>query len=175
MAIKVIPEVEISKEPVWTSLLFVFSVIFFLFSLLSYFLIGYFISNTKADIAELENKLTKTEEEKALEDRVLLSEQKIIDASLLLKEHQKPTNVFELLENLTHPKVWILELKLDSEKGSLNLEGQTENFKTLSQQQELFKKEPLFKEINLQKVSLAQNGKVKFLLSILLDPQLFTR
>lgn len=176
MAIKVIPQEEISQVSRWLSFLFVLSIIFFLVSLLSYFLIVGLIGKTKEDIENLKTTLAaRSEEQRVLEEKILSYQQKISDFAPLLKTHKKPSNFFQILEDVSHPQVWFTGLKLDSQKAIINLEGETQSFQTLSQQQELLNLNPSFKEVNLQTVSLIEGGKVKFVLSIVLDPQLLTQ
>lgn len=171
MAIKVIPQEDTFRESRWLSVLFVISIIFFVLSLFSYFLIATLTSRAEEKVKGLEATLSaRTKEEKALEEKVLTYQQKIKDFTPLLENHRKITELFTLLERTTHPQVRFTELKFDSLGATLNLQGQTENFQTLSQQEILFEKTPAFKEVNLGNAALTEGGKVRFDLLLVLNP-----
>lgn len=175
MAIKVVPQEETFQESRWLSLLFIAAIILFLLTFVSYFLILTFTGRAKQNIKNLEATLAgRTQEESALEERVLTYHQKIKDFTPLLEDHKEATKLLAVLEGVTHPRVRFTELKFDSRSATLALKGQTENFQTLAQQQVLFEQSPAFKEVNLGEVALAEGGRVKFNLSLVLDPQLLT-
>lgn len=177
MVIKITPP-EITEEKAhWASLLLIFSILFFLFSIFGYFFILYSLKSTQENIQNLQGTLQagKTGEQRTLEEKVLAYQQKIQDISLLLRDHKKTTNVFEAIEKFSHPQVYLTRFKLDSEKAVLELEGITESFQNLAQQKVLWQGSPFFKEVDIARVSLVENGKIEFMLSIFLSPELLTQ
>ncbi len=104
-----------------------------------------------------------TPNQKELESKVLGYQQKIQDIVPLLERHNLPSVFLDSLEKTSHPFLQITKLSFDASKGSISLEGVTENFETLAQQAALLKKESYIKTFAFQGYSLA--GKGKFLLT----------
>lgn len=173
MAIRVIPSKETYQESPWLNILFGVSIIFFFGVLLAFFLFLGLIGRTEKNIDKFKATLSaKTEAEKNLSQRVLTYQQKIKDIAPLLKEHKKLNNFFALLENLVHPQVFFTKFSFNAKAASVNLEGEAENFQALSQQQEFFEKNPSVQKVQFDKAFLTEGGKVKFGVTLFLDPQL---
>lgn len=175
MALTVFPSIGMRKKFDRDFFLFLFGIIFFFFFLGSYFWISHSLKITHQEIQRIEKELTsrRTETRILLKKEVLRYEQKIKDIAFLLSQHKKMTNLFQLVESLTHPKVQILQFHVDALAKRIDLEGKTDDFQTLSQQQILWERDPAFQEIHLGRVGLSEEGKVQFTLSILLNPKIF--
>lgn len=148
--------------------------IIFLLSVSAVYLLAIFsIRRVEENISQLEKALIETEEERILEERVLLYEWKIKEFDSLLQRHKSPIRFFELLEELSHPKVYFTRLELDTEKAVVDLEGRAEDFQILSQQQEIFQQNQYLIKANLLGASLAEEGRVEFTFHLLLEPDFF--
>lgn len=131
------------------------------------------------EISNLNKALERTEKERALEEEIFGSEEKIgyqekiKDFAVLLNSHKLPVNFLNFLERNTHPKVWFSNLNLNLEKNVLDISGYAENFGVLGQQTTIFKNQDFIKNINLSWASLDKEGKVNFNLQLTLDPKIF--
>lgn len=151
----------------------ILSIVFLLSVSAVYLLVIFSIRRVEEKISQLEKALVETEEERLLEERVLLYEWKIDEFDSLLQRHKSPTRFFELLEKLSHPKVYFTRLELDTEEAVVDLEGRAEDFQILSQQQEIFQQNQYLTKVSLLKASLAEQGRVEFIFHILLEPDFF--
>ncbi len=153
-------EVEVTTSP-----LFILGAIIFLFLVVgSYFLLIVLIKNAQEEIKKGTELLKTgvTAQEKELETRVLSYKQKAQDIIPLLERHNLPSVFFESLEKATHPWVRIVKLSLDASKGTISLEGITENFESLAQQAELLKKEVYLEDMRFPRIQLTREGKISF-------------
>lgn len=168
MAIEVIPKKPQAKPGDSANFLLYLSVILLLFSIISlptlYFLkknSEKLLEETKAEIAEKE-----TGQRKAQEREVLQAQRKINDFLFLLDFRRENSQFFNSLANLTHPKVFFSKIDLRIKEGKVLLSGRAESPIVLGQQMLLFKKANYIKQINLEKVSISQEGGIEFDLDI---------
>jgi hypothetical protein len=168
--------VEIIPKPTkkilpWERVLMYISLGLLLVSIISFFLLNYFVSQSKKELQKSEDALNsiKTEKEIALEKEVFGYQAKIKDFSSILAGHLYPSKFFSFFEKLCHPKVWFSQIDFNVDNCSLSLSGETTDFLTLEQQLRIFKKEPLIKSVILSDLSVGGEGLVSFSLSIILD------
>lgn len=175
MAIKIIPQQETPEESRWLSLLLGLAVLFLLFTLVAYLFLLFSLRSTRQTLEELDQELALglTPEEEALEEEVVGYSQKIEELSLLLASHQETTNLLGILEDSAHPRVFLSKLRLDTKAYKVELEGESESFLALNQQQVLWQQNPFIREVNVARASLAEGGKVSFALSLDLSPETF--
>lgn len=177
MAIVVTPKPKI-KAPIWIIVLLAFAIVAILGFLVSYFYLDRSIKKISEKIEEKERALKEipSEEQKAMEDELLLYEAKIDGFGELLSEHKKTLNIFNFLERVCHPKIWFSKFNFDSGKGVIDVSGEAEGFIAVEQQILILKREISFLEnINLSEISMGEEGGVTFTLRLTLDPQIFTR
>ena len=169
--IEIIPK-PTRRLPEWQNILFYLSLALLTAAVLSYILLIYFVSKSTTTLQDLESQIaqTGTAEEKALEKEVFGDEKRINDFAVLLSLHQKPSNFFTLLENITHPKVWFSKLTLDLANCQAILSGQAPNFSILGQQSLILQNEEAIESIDLTELSLGKEGQAEFTLSLVLDP-----
>lgn len=172
MAIEIVPPEEIKKVS-WLKVISYLCILLLILGVATYFMFDLVQERYHQRIQDLEKDLAKTPEEKTLEEEVLGIKRKIDDFNLLLVLHQLPLNIFTLLEESTHPKVWFSDFGLDSEKGVSNISGEADSFEVLSQQISLLKEKEFIKNLNLSGVSLGKEGGVNFSFGLILAPQLF--
>jgi len=143
----------------------------------SYFYINNYL-NVKAseDLQAVKSAIDEknTPEFKALEKEISTWDKKIKDYNLLFSSHGQPSNIFALLEKLTHPKVWWKDFAFESISlntvSSVKLTGTADSFISLQQQILILEKENFVKKINLSRVSLSKTGQVDFGLEVSLYP-----
>lgn len=173
MPFEISPRKEIEKKN-WLDFIFYFSLILFLITVLSYFILDVFLKKTSGDFDVLKQKITqRTEEEETLEKDLLLNKKKIDDFSIILNKHILSSQVFSFIEKLTHPKVFFKDFIFTADQANLRIPGQTQDFKTLGEQILIFQKEQNIKNVNLSNLSLTEDGKITFTLDIFLNPEVF--
>jgi uncharacterized protein YoxC len=173
MAIEIIPK---KKEivPPWQILIFVISIIILLASVLFYL----FLSNQEKKYQTKIKEIQKIIDEEAKEKEGKIKEvseinNRISTFSKIIQNHFFVSDLFKLISDLTHPKVYYKNFDLNTEKNSLSLSGETENFFTLGQQILLFKENEMIKGIDISKISKTKEGKVEFGINLILNPEIF--
>lgn len=172
MAIEIVPKKE-TKLQLWVIIVFIVSLIGIIVLVAGYFYLGQLIKELAAKRENIEKSLIKTPAEKALEDKLLLTEKKINDFTGLLSNHHNIVNIFTILEKSTHPKVWFSSFSFNRNGDLVDLKGEAESFVILGQQIYILKSQPLFKNINLSDVSMGEKKKINFSLQITIDPQIY--
>jgi hypothetical protein len=172
--------VEIIPKPVtrassWQNIPFYFSVGLILLAVLSYFIVDIYINRAESKLTEIEERMaqTKSVEQTALEKELSDYEKKIEGFSILAGQHLFSSKAFEFVEKNTHPEVWFSDIKLTPSKGEIVLSGDTENFITLRQQAQIFKSNPLVKNLDLTKIAIGKEGRIDFSVNLILDLNLF--
>lgn len=172
MAIEISPSQE-AKKTDWAIILLYLLSALFLISTASFFVLSYYSQKIENEIKNVEQKLTKTSQEDALEKEIILASKQIEDWSKLVDSHAKTSNIFDFLEKNTHPKVWFSNFRMTTAQNLVLLEGQAENFESLGQQLMFFKGQQSLKEVELSGISLDREGKVGFSLRLVFDPSIF--
>jgi len=170
MAIKLIPQEKTFRESRWLTLFLILSIVLFLVVFSAYFFIGYLIDVSGQNV-EYNRKVISARRagERELEDKVFGYEQKIADFPLLLEKQKNISEFFENLQKVVHPQIWFSELEFNVPGEVVILRGEAESFQVLSQQEELFRQNPFFSEIDLHNASPTEEGKIEFNLSLFLN------
>lgn len=172
MAIEIIPKPKVEKIS-WATILLGFCIVLLIFLCISYFYLDKSSKNLSQDIEEKGRALTKTPSEEALEEELLLYEAKINSFAKLLSGHQKPLNIFNFLEQICHPNIWLSDFNLSSGPGIVTISGQAESFVALGQQLVILKEIEVLKNINLSEIAISEEGKIDFALQLTFKPQIF--
>jgi len=170
MAIEIKSKTGIKKKLLLGGFL-AFSLILFVAILATYF---YFININKElaqDISDKEQALENTNSEAELEKELLLYESKIGIYQRLFSSHEKPLNIFTLLEKVSHPNIWFSEFNFSSELDSIIISGEAKNFTDIGQQLIFLKEESNFKKVILSEISMNDEEIVNFSLQLIPDPQ----
>jgi hypothetical protein len=172
--VEIIPK-PAAKVPFWQNLLFYFSFSLLLMVLLSYFILGSYLKKAEITLNDLKETLAKekTAEEITLEEKITGYQRKIEDFSKLIDQRFLSSKFFEFIEKNSHPQVWFSKLDLDSVNGKAKLTGEAENFLVLHQQLQIFRKDPLVKNLDLVKITIGREGRVNFDLNLEFQPALF--
>lgn len=136
-------------------------------SLLAYAFLYYSVQGSNKKLANLKEQLTKTEtpEKEALEKEILEKREKINRFSKLVDSHLLTSQLFTLLESLTHDKVMFTSFKLSLDNKNISLSGKTDTFENLGEQILLFNESKRINNLELSDLSVGEEGKVKFNLS----------
>ena len=142
--VQVIPKKTVKREPSWQKVLPWLSCFLVIVVVILYFVFSNQITRANASLEKLETDLAQaqTEEEQALERKIVTIKKRIDDVIVLLAEREKPSGVFEFLETYVHPNPHFTSLSLSLETRNINLEGTADDFKTLGQQIFALEKEP---------------------------------
>ena len=159
------------------NILLYFSLVLLVVVLTSYFILNNFQQKTEKEIQLLDEKLAlaSASPEAALEREVLNYQKKINDFSFLLASHEYSSQIFPLIESITHPKVAFSDFSLEVSKQSITLSGITDSFQTLGQQLVIFKNEKLIKEAEVSNIAFEKDGRISFDFNLILDPQIFIK
>ncbi|MFH1401513.1 MAG: hypothetical protein ABIG40_00945 [Parcubacteria group bacterium] len=174
MVIQIIPKQQ-DKSLSLEKILLYFSLILLAVILAGYFILNNFQQKTEKDIQLLDEKLAAADAspEAVLEKEVLSYQKKIDDFSSLLASHKYNSQIFPLIESITHPKVVFSDFSLEAGKSSVVLSGITDSFLSLDQQLTIFKNEKLIKEVRVSNISFEEDGRISFNFDFVLDPQIF--
>ena len=173
MAIEVVSKVKI-KAPRWASILFIVGFVALIFLLASYVYFGQASQTLSAGIQEKEDLLRLTLAEQTLEEKMRIQERKINQFDNLLADHRKTINLFEFLEQRSHPLIWISEFGFNTSRNMINISGEAQSFVALGQQILVLKGDSLIKTVQVADISLAATGKITFALQLVFDPEIFT-
>jgi hypothetical protein len=173
MAIEIIPKKK-EVTPPWQILIFVISIIILLASVLFYFFLSNQEKEYQAKIDEIKEEMEREAKEKEGKIKKISEiNDRISTFSKIIQNHFFISDLFKLISDLTHPKVYYKNFDLNIEKNSLFLSGETENFFTLGQQILLFKENETIKGIDISKISKTKEGKVDFDINLILNPEIF--
>ena len=154
---------------------FSIGIILLILAILGYFFLQNSIKNSSENLKNLEESISakRTSEVEGIEKEISGWHQKIENYNLLFAGHKELSDLFELLEKITHPKIWWTDFEFNpSLPSNLRLTGVSQDFPTLQQQLIILGNENYIKNIILDKVSLIKGGQVEFELEISVDPVL---
>jgi hypothetical protein len=144
------------------------SIFVLIFSVVGLFISNIFLKKAGAEKIELEKELTEmmTTEKKELESEVLSRKRKIDEFSSLFNNHLLPSKVFGVIQKSTHPQTWFSDFDLSSDKGDLEVSGETKSFETLEQQIYILEAEPSITKVSIDDFSINEEGEISFKLII---------
>ena len=171
MAIEVVPQIQL-RIPRWASILFVVSVVVLIAMAVSFIYFGQASQTLSDKIQEKENALRLTSTERTFEERMLIQELKINQFGSLLADHRKALNIFEFLEQVSHPRVWISEFDFNVSKNTANISGNAQSFIDFGQQLLVFRGNPLIAKIEIDDISLDEDG-IAFDLQLVFAREIF--
>lgn len=174
MAIEISPREE--KQPLWQTAIFVFSLVLFLLCAGAYAALNfYLIPRGEESLKSLESELAiqGTQEQKEMKKEVLLAAGQVNDFEILYRNRLKATNLFEFLQECTHPKVSFSSFSLNLASSTASLSGQTNSFESLIQQIKILRDQQYIKSFEVSNIALAKVGGVSFNLSLTLESTIF--
>lgn len=169
------PKEEVS---IWTKILFYFSLIILLGTIVVFFVLSNLQKKSENYIQNLEKKILslRTKEIISLERELQTKKQKIEDFSQILSKHILVSKFFTLLEENTHPKISFSKMDLDLLNKKVSLSGLAEDFTVLNQQIQIFEK--ITTKVDLTQLSFLKEetkkeGKIGFSLDLYFDEKIF--
>lgn len=172
MAIEITPRVQI-KELIFPIIFLSVVVVVLLGLFASYFYFTISSKNISETIQKKEVDLVKTSSEKLLENEMLLQESRINTFKGLLTEHRRSLNIFNFMEDVTHPDVLFTQFDLDTVTGAVNVSGTAKSFISLEQQLIILKGQEALSKVNLSEISIGEEGGVSFALQLTFGFQIF--
>ena len=153
-----------------------YSLVFVLISLtVSYIMLMSFKNKAQAELVSLEEQIEaqKTTELSELEDIVQSYKIKVDQFGEYLNSHVILTEVFDFIEDNTHPHVFFSQFSLSSLSYTVNLSGQADSFLSLGQQLIIFNNSEQINGVSLSNISLSETGDILFNVRLTLDQALF--
>jgi len=141
----------------------------------AFFYSRYLVDQSNAELAELSLQASKakTEEQKKLESRVLMTQQKLSDFSKKLEKRRSSAVFFSNLEALVLPEIYFSSLDLDLQKMTADVFGRADTLQALGQQISMLRSATnLLERVDLIKVTIAEGGGVDFQARIGLGPEM---
>ncbi len=172
MAIEIAKKPKL-KGPLWLYILMMAGIVLALGLAGTYFYFFKVGKDISQQIEGIDQALKKTPEEKELENTLLSREKKIEDFQELLSKHKKVLNVFNFLQEKTHPQVWFSEFDFSGKEKTVSLFGTANSFTTVGQQILIFREEEFLKNVKLSELSMGEEGDIGFSLQLTFDPQIF--
>jgi len=135
------------------------------------------VSTAQSEVKEIKEQIIKIEKDRdeILQKETLTLVNKIKYFPELLEVHKINSNFLKILENLTHPEVWLTKLTLNNKNSQVQLIGQTANLEVLGQQMQIFWQNENIKELKLTQIFFEKDGKVNFTLNFIADSKIFKK
>jgi len=166
--VQVIPR-EIEKGRDWVKIILPwFSLLLAVIVIAGVFFLSVRTKAANERFADLEKQLKaeQTEETEQLEDDLMLYKKKVLNVVQLLEDRRLAFPFYSFLEGLVHPKVYFTGASLDMASGQASLKGMSQDFQSLGQQVDIFKKEDFIQEAQVKGVSLAEQGGIQFTIEL---------
>ena len=137
-----------------------------------------------AIIRQIDSLTVSLTRAKAAFDPVLISEMEKLTVSLivaedLIAEHRFQSNIFDALEDLTHPDLRFssLSYSYDLLKGGvkIDLTGQSKSYIALAQQAEIFGDSNKIESFTFSGLSLDETGDISFSLDLIFNPLILAK
>ncbi len=172
MVLNLLSQLKTKKTLLLDAVLYFVAAVF-LALIICYFIFSIKISLQQKEIKKIEEQLvtTSSAEQKTMEDEVFKYQKKIGDFTSLLNSHELSSNLFEFLQRSTYPKVWYSDFNVNTKETGIKLAGDTDDLGTLARQVSIFEESEFVKEITVLNFELSSEGKIKFKLSLSLDPK----
>ena len=170
----IIPK-RIEKASRWQNLFFYLALGLLIAVILGYAVLFYFEGKNSRNLQDIEYKIIQigAEEDKVREEEISSVKNKINDFSSLFNNYKKTSNLFNFLEEICHPKIWLTRLELDSNMDQVLISGQSSNFKILGQQLLIMQEQDLIQRISLNNLSVNEEGNTDFYFQLFLNPKIF--
>jgi len=127
----------------------------------------------KANVQLAEIISIETEENKSIEKKVGQISNKLEKFSEIFANKKRSFAIFDFLRNNCHPNVSFSNLNVNIATGDFALAGETDSYKSLSEQAIIFKELNEVSGLNISDISLAKEGNVSFKASFTLNPTYF--
>ncbi len=133
-----------------------------------FFYLRYAADNGNRELADISAQaaMTKTADQKILEDRILATRQRLWDFSGVLAERKISSEFFDEFEKSVLPGVYFIQCDLDMGQLVAKLSGHAADFEILSQQITAFGAAGALENVRLEKAEIDEKGGVDFEVSL---------
>lgn len=107
-------------------------------------------------------------------DQIFSLQKKLQSASLVMNAHQFVANTFTVIERDTHPRVRFNSYAFSPEDRAIALVGEADDYSTLGRQIAFFEGDQQVDKVEFSGLSLNENNRVSFNLSLYLMPAVMT-
>lgn len=170
--VKVIPKEETKTEKSRTTTIFFWlSVLIFFIVTGLFFLFDWQIKRSEASLAKLmeeESETLGTKEQRALEETLRNYEKKLNDVVVVLNNHETPTKIFEILEEVIYQGARFSSIQFTNEPGKMRLGGEADDMYSVAQQILLLEEKEEIEEVNLLSADLIESGRISFKVEVIL-------
>lgn len=166
-----------NKESLWVSAIFYCVSALLIIIIFTYFLFVYKVYIQNKEMSEIDIKIANYSvgQDKTYEKKVLDYQKKINDYIVIINSHKISSSVFSFIEEKTLLNVWFSDFDMSQSINEIRLSGQTDSLETFSRQIQVFEKSKDYVEkIDVLDSQVESSGKIKFTLSLSLNPQIFT-
>jgi len=129
--------------------------------------------NSKSEAKESDYLALNTPENRAIEERVGKISEKLTKFSQAFANHKFSYVFFDFLKSNCHPNVSFSNLSFAPSSGKVALTGQTNNYKSLSEQIIVLKNIKELSSLEVSDIALDKEAKITFRLSFIIDPSFF--
>ena len=161
-----------SKLTSKTNLWMILTVGFLLLVTLIYFGLTGYKSSLTEEKGSLEERLVELTNQRDLEKEVNFMELKtdIEDLKKVLEDRFYSSKIFEMLEEITLPRVQFTSLEADLSQAKLTLKAEVADYSTLAKQVITFEQDSRVEKVDLSEVNLETSGRIVSNLRIELNP-----
>lgn len=159
----------------WLDTILYFVVVLLLSTFFCFLIFTFKISIEKKNISQVEKKIanTGTAQQKQLEMEVLKYQNKIDNFVTLLNAHKIPSKIFDAIKKFMLPNVWFNNFSMNAKSSTIQVAGETEDVRSLSQQIEIIENLDFVKEVSGLSISLDETKEINFNFNILVDQKIF--
>ncbi len=169
--VQVIPKTAIKQISAIKKILPWFSFALVIIVVGLYFVFSQQIVKTEAALDQAEQELAQvqSEEQKELENKILITKIKTEDIIQILQRRQKASDFFTLLESLVHPKLYFTALSLNIENEQAEVKGLCNDFTSLGEQVIAFSQSSFIEEAQLLDINFTKEGEIEFSIALSLS------
>lgn len=175
--LRIIPE-QRQESPKWTTYAVIFSALPLLVCLVLFFFFSSQASSLKTKRADLQASILALESDvknKEAENEVSQTAKRLDDFAVVLSSHKLPSQFFDLVRRICHPKVQFLNVDMSVASRHAALAGMADDFQALGEQLLALSQDPDIQNPEVSGIALTKEGKVNFDLTFDFSPEVLTK
>ena len=161
--------------PTWSWPLWLSLVLFFL-SIGAFIFLKVYLFQIQSEIININNQIKAEAAKVSADDEntaVRLNDSLAAFGSIV-SNHSYFSNVFDLIDSLTHSKAVFTKFDSDRDKGILNIKGSTQNYTTLAKQMVALRENSNVKSLEVKGINFGNTG-LEFELTLGVISNIFTK
>ena len=166
-----------NKESSWINAIFYFFCALLIILVFIYFImtLKIYIQTQKIDNIDKKAVTDGMYQQKIDEKKIIDYKKKIDDFSSIVSNRRISSNIFNLIEENTLPKIWFSDFDMLQSANEIKLLGESEDMETLGRQLQVFEKnKDYIKSTNILDSQIEPSGKIRFTLKLSLEPKIFS-